>query len=263
MLCHIFLSRTLTLIQFWAFYMLACTNPPVPEAPAPRPSAGLPEPGLAAPTDPRYAGSHILIAWKGSVEAPKSVVRTEAEARVLAQRLHDRATPENFAQLARENSDGPSAPRGGRLGTWLTGTMVDDFERAVASVEPGSVGPVVRTPFGYHVVLREPVQQVHVSHILVSYAGALQSGTERSRDEALARAQDLRRALTAGESFEELARKESDDTSRKAAGDLGLVARGQMVPAFEDAAFSLEDGELSEVIESPYGFHILLRHPEP
>ncbi|MCB9676799.1 MAG: peptidylprolyl isomerase [Alphaproteobacteria bacterium] len=250
------------MIVAWVSALLACSSPSRSSDPAPSPMPAVEEPEPPQwpdPTEPRYAGSHILITWKGAVGAPPDVTRSEDEARALAEDLRSRVTPETFAALARERSEGPSAPRGGHLGTWLTGTMVPDFERAVASVQPGEIGPVVRTPFGWHVVMREPVVEVAVSHILVGYAGALQSDATRSREDARTLAEGLRAKVLGGTPFEVVARESSEDSSATRGGDLGLVARGQMVPGFEDAAFALDEGAVSEVVETPYGFHVLKR----
>ncbi|MBA7480571.1 Foldase protein PrsA [subsurface metagenome] len=64
--------------------------------------------------------------------------------------------------------------------------------------------------------------------------------------------------LKAGADFAELARRESiDPTTKEKGGDLGFFSRGKMTPAFEEAAFALEAGEFSEVVETPYGYHII------
>ncbi|MBA7606990.1 Foldase protein PrsA [subsurface metagenome] len=64
--------------------------------------------------------------------------------------------------------------------------------------------------------------------------------------------------LKAGADFAELARRESiDPTTKEEGGDLGFFSRGKMIPAFEEAAFALEVGEFSEVVETPYGYHII------
>jgi peptidyl-prolyl cis-trans isomerase SurA len=247
------------------FACIGATDADGPDDPAPAEVPPTPEPpevpanpDWPAPTEERYAGSHILVAWKGAVDAPQSVTRSESEARALAEELRSRATPETFADLAAQHSDGRSAPRGGRLGTWRTGTMVPDFERAIASVAPGEVGPLVRTPFGWHVVLREAVEEVSVAHILVAFQGGLQPGAERSRDDARTRAEQLLAEIEGGADFAEVARENSDDDSARQGGSLGRIARGQMVPAFEDAAFGLKPGETT-IVESPYGFHIVRR----
>ncbi|GAI11028.1 unnamed protein product, partial [marine sediment metagenome] len=64
--------------------------------------------------------------------------------------------------------------------------------------------------------------------------------------------------LKAGADFAELAWRESiDPTTKEKGGDLGFFSRGKMIPAFEEAAFALEAGEFSEVVETPYGYHII------
>ncbi|TLN01845.1 peptidylprolyl isomerase, partial [bacterium] len=60
-----------------------------------------------------------------------------------------------------------------------------------------------------------------------------------------------------GASFEELARKNSADASAAKGGDLGWFSKGTMVPEFDKVAFGLKDGELSNVVKTPYGFHII------
>jgi peptidyl-prolyl cis-trans isomerase SurA len=226
------------------------TSQPITVAPAPLPT----------PTEPKYAATHVLVAWKGAVRAPATAERTEKQARALAESLRQRARAgEDFEALAREYSDGPSAPRGGRLGVYLTGTMVPEFEAAVASVEVGEIGPLARTPFGWHVVRRDAVVEAEFAHIVVSWKGAWRSGAERSREEARARIEDAHRMLSTGAHFADVAREYSDDATASVGGDLGTVAPGQMIPAFEDAAFALEPGQLSEVVETPYGFHLILR----
>ena len=105
-------------------------------------------------------------------------------------------------------------------------------------------------------------EQVHARHILVRVQGsaaAVKPGEKDLTDaEALAKAQDLRKRLLAGEDFAQLAQKESDDTGSAAkGGDLGFFHRGQMVPSFEQAAFALKPGDLSEPVKSPFGYHLI------
>jgi hypothetical protein len=72
------------------------------------------------------------------------------------------------------------------------------------------------------------------------------------------KAEDLLRRVRAGEDFAALAKEYSEDPgSRAQGGDLGWFGRGQMVKPFEDAAFALKEGEVSGVVESPFGFHII------
>ena len=94
-----------------------------------------------------------------------------------------------------------------------------------------------------------------VSHILISVPADADSTAE---EEARARLAALRNRIEVGESFEDLARDNSDDPgSATAGGSLGFIERGVMVPPFEEAAFALAPGELSEPVRSSYGWHLI------
>ena len=105
-------------------------------------------------------------------------------------------------------------------------------------------------------------EQVRARHILIRVQGSPAAVRPGQRDlteaEALAKAQDLRKRIEAGEDFAQLARKESDDAGSGAnGGDLGFFRHGQMVPSFEQAAFALQPGDLSEPVKSPFGYHVI------
>jgi hypothetical protein len=222
---------------------------------------GGPKPAAeATPSEAKYAATQVLVSWRGAASAPEGVARTEAEARARAVEVWRRATAgEPLEGLARELSDAPSAPRGGSVGTWRTGTMVPAFERAVAALEIGAISRPFATPYGWHVVRRDAVHEIEARHILVTWEGAWRSGASRSKEQARARAEQVLAKLGAGEDFAALARAWSDDPTAAAGGDLGTVAPGQLVPAFEDAAFALPVGSRSTLVETPYGFHIIER----
>ncbi len=97
----------------------------------------------------------------------------------------------------------------------------------------------------------ETGDQVAASHILFKTAPDADEEAVRKKAEAvLAQAK-------AGADFAELARQYSEDTSAEKGGDLGLFGRNQMVPEFEAAAFALQEGEVSDLVRSSYGFHII------
>ncbi|MEA2238582.1 MAG: peptidyl-prolyl cis-trans isomerase [Thermoanaerobaculia bacterium] len=104
-------------------------------------------------------------------------------------------------------------------------------------------------------------EQVKARHILIAPKGspAAQTGKkELTDDEAKAKAEDLRKQILAGANFEELAKKESDDAGSGArGGDLGSFAHGQMVPEFEAAAFAAKIGEVTPVVKTQFGYHII------
>jgi peptidyl-prolyl cis-trans isomerase C len=104
-------------------------------------------------------------------------------------------------------------------------------------------------------------EQVKARHILIAFKGspAAQEGkTELTEEQAKAKAEDLRKQIVGGASFDELAKKESDDVGSGArGGDLGAFGRGQMVPEFETAAFGAKPGDLTPVVRTQFGYHII------
>ncbi|OLB90871.1 MAG: peptidylprolyl isomerase [Thaumarchaeota archaeon 13_1_40CM_38_12] len=86
--------------------------------------------------------------------------------------------------------------------------------------------------------------KIHCAHILV---------------EKLSVAQELRAKIAKGESFANLAKEYSIDVSKKRSGDLGFFGRGVMVPEFEKAAFALQKGQVSDVVKTQFGYHIIKR----
>lgn len=225
----------------------ASRTPPAPVAPAP-------------PLEARYAATHALIAYQGAVSAPPHMLRSEAEARALALELRQSAIKGRpMDEIARAYSSGPSAGRGGSLGVFATGTMVPAFEEAVASVRIGEIAPVVQTPYGFHVVRRDAVMEAHAAHILVSWAGAAASQSSRSKDAARAHIEQAKARLEHGESWALVESSCSEDDTTHPDGDLGRIAPGQMVPAFEQALFALAPGQVSAIVETPYGFHLIRR----
>lgn len=87
------------------------------------------------------------------------------------------------------------------------------------------------------------VSQVKASHILVS--------SKKEADKVLNK-------LRAGARFEDLARKHSSCPSGRKGGDLGYFGKGQMVKPFEDIAFSLQKGQVSEPVRTQFGFHLIM-----
>ena len=100
-----------------------------------------------------------------------------------------------------------------------------------------------------------PGARVRARHILLSYP---EGATQAQRDSVRQLAEQLRERAVGGEDFAELARQYSEDPgSARTGGDLGWFERGRMVKPFEDAAFALQPGEVSEPVESPFGIHVI------
>ena len=103
-------------------------------------------------------------------------------------------------------------------------------------------------------------EQVKVSHILIKtpLPGPDGKVDEKGVTDAQHRAEDLLKQLKSGAKFEDLAKKYSEDPgSAKENGSLGWIGRGRTVPEFEKAAFSLPKGQISDLVKSSYGFHII------
>ena len=109
-----------------------------------------------APRPSEVRASHVLVSYKGSAKPTPSITRTKEEAKVRAETLRKQIVEEgkDFAQVARENSDGPSAPQGGDLGKFTFEKMVKPFSEAAFALEIGGISPVVESGFGFHVIKR-------------------------------------------------------------------------------------------------------------
>jgi peptidyl-prolyl cis-trans isomerase C len=97
-------------------------------------------------------------------------------------------------------------------------------------------------------------ESVRASHILIRVDANADAAAKQA---ARARADELLKQLRAGGDFAALAKQHSQDGSAANGGDLGVFGRGQMVKPFDDAVFALKPGEMSGVVESPFGFHII------
>ena len=98
-------------------------------------------------------------------------------------------------------------------------------------------------------------ESVHASHILI---GAPEQADATQKQQARAKAEEVLQKLRGGADFAALAREQSQDPGSAAnGGDLGFFQKGQMMPAFEAAAFAVTIGAISDIIETPFGFHIL------
>ncbi|MEM7605923.1 MAG: peptidylprolyl isomerase [Myxococcota bacterium] len=264
--------RTLLLTSLLA--ALACEEeaPAEPQAPAEPVEEAPPEPEPELPeADPNEACARVVVvAYEGAAHAADSITRTQEEARERAEALLARVDQgESIANVAREASDASSSgPRGGLLGTYERDEWPaahDVLKEPVFALALGARTPVLEAPYGYAFAERCAVQKVHTRHILVRYAGARNApdDVERTREAARELATTLRASATAeGADFAALARERSEDSSAERGGDLGAVGRGRLMPAYEAAAFALQPGAISDVVETPFGFHVIQRMPD-
>jgi peptidyl-prolyl cis-trans isomerase C len=97
-------------------------------------------------------------------------------------------------------------------------------------------------------------EAVHASHVLITVPQGADAATKAA---ARAKAEDVLKQARAGADFAKLARTYSNDASAPRGGDLGFFPKGQMVPTFEAAAFALAPNQISDVVETPFGFHVI------
>ena len=97
-------------------------------------------------------------------------------------------------------------------------------------------------------------ETVKASHILI---GADSNSSAEEKNKAREKAEQLKKELAGGADFATLAKNNSTCPSSKQGGDLGFFGKGQKVPAFEKAAFSLKPGAISDIIETQFGYHII------
>ncbi|HVW27915.1 MAG TPA: peptidylprolyl isomerase [Polyangiaceae bacterium] len=226
--------------------------------------------------------SHIVIAHRdshpeymglGSKAYGSPPQRSRAEARELALRVAGmlQGKTGNFAHFAAEYSDDIiTKTRGGSLGGMKATQLPGEFLDALAFLAPGQVSKVFETQFGFHILLRHappPEQQVGMQRIVVAYRDVLrlpgQHPVERSRTEALERAETIvAAARQQNASFEELVRRYSDGADGKT-GDLGVFSTRD--PAYSGAEIeqvsALDVGAVADPIDSKLGFEVLKRTP--
>jgi peptidyl-prolyl cis-trans isomerase SurA len=200
--------------------------------------------------------AHILVL----VPQQATPEQIEARRRRAMQALSEVRKGAVFAQVSATYSDASDALQGGNLGWRAAGRLPTLFLDAVEKLKPGETSDIVRSPNGFHIIKlldkrgrskAEAVQQTHARHILVRPRDALSSADARER------LVQLRARIVAGEDFAEAARTQSDDASASKGGDLGWIMPGDTVPEFEKAMNALRDGEVSQPVQSQFGWHLI------
>lgn len=208
-----------------------------------------------------YNLSHILFRAPDGA-TPEQLARLRSKAEDVAARV---ARGEPFDKLAASYSDAPDALTGGNLGWRGADRLPSLFAEAVTSLKPGETTPILRSAAGFHIVrvvdrkgggqsgVPAQVQQTRARHILIKTSEVVTDADARRR------LTDLReRVVQGGANFGELARMHSADLSASKGGDLGWIYPGDTVPEFEQAMDALKPGEISQPIQSPFGWHLIL-----
>ena len=254
--------------------LIACASGPRLKASSAVPSepVAAPQPSAAQPADaPELIEVRVLtVAYK---ETQRVSERTREQAQQRARMLSSLAREgEKMSQLVTEYSDRPGAnsDRGVlRVRPAAPAPFDAAFVNAALALPIGGVSDPLDQPEGFVIVERMPdppagPERIAAKHILIGYVDSPKSAgnVTRSEAEALELAQQvLRDARAEGAEWDALAAKYTDEEAGKTTGgDLGKFGRGQMVPSFERAAFALKVGEISEIVKSPFGFHIIRRY---
>jgi len=208
-----------------------------------------------------YNLAHILFrAPEGA--SPEQLARLRAKAEDVAARV---ARGEAFDKLAASYSDAPDALSGGNLGWRSAERLPGVFAEAVTSLKPGETTPILRSAAGFHIVkvmdrkggsqsaAATQVQQTRARHILIKTSEVVSDADARRRLTEL-----RERLVQGGANFAELAKQHSADISAAKGGDLGWVYPADTVPEFEQAMDALKPGEVSQPIQSPFGWHLVL-----
>jgi len=195
--------------------------------------------------------------------SPEQIAARKARADEVARQLR---TGADFAKTAATYSDAPDALKGGEIGWRDPNRLPPLFAEALVKLAPGQVTPVMRSNTGFHLLKlvdkrtaapadKEKAvaqQQTRVRHILLKVSPTMTAADARRKLGELKERLDNKAAK-----FEELARLFSNDGSAAKGGDLGWLYPGDSVPEFETAVAILAPGEVSGVVETPFGFHLI------
>ncbi len=204
-----------------------------------------------------YQIAHILLTVPDQVDVLQHAEIKERAELALA-KLQEGV---EFAQVAAEFSEAEDAMTGGVLDWRPVTQMGPKFTEILTVMEPGEMTPVVQSPIGYHILKllarreqEDPIviiEQTNARHILAKV------NELTSESDAHQRIAELHERIEAGADFEEIAKLHSDDASAASGGDLGWLSPGDTVPGFENAMNSLQPGEISEPVQSTFGWHLI------
>ena len=165
---------------------------------------------------------------------------------------------EAWETLADQYSSDPSKARNhGHYGFVSSSMFPYDFENVLYNTPVGDISKPFKTQFGVHMIRvneTRPRDDVHAKHILKLFP---KDATDEQKAVCKQQIDSIYALLLAGADFEELAKAESQDGTARRGGDLGWFGRGRMVQPFEDIAFGLADGAISEPFATQFGYHIM------
>jgi peptidyl-prolyl cis-trans isomerase SurA len=178
--------------------------------------------------------------------------------------LRQLRTGADFAKMAATYSDASDALQGGAVGWRPGGALPPIFAEALNKLKPGQNTPIIKSAAGFHILklvdkrsmadaaAQETVQQTHARHILLKVTPTMSAADAKRKLLELKERLDNKAAK-----FEELARLFSNDSSASKGGDMGWLYPGDTVPEFEQAMNGLKVGQVSEPVETSFGYHLI------
>ena len=200
--------------------------------------------------------AHILFSIDEN-NPEKTQQKAYQKALALKQRIDAGA---DFTEMAKTYSEDPSVSRNGGYLGYIKGFMtVYPFEQAAYTTAEGEVSEPVLSRFGYHlikVISRRPDPgEVLTAHIMVMLPTSMTSTEEKAKE---AKIREAYQKLQEGVSFEDVVYEYTEDPgTRDTDGKMRWISTGRIVKEYEDVAFSLNEGEISEPFKTPFGWHIV------
>ncbi|CAN5911147.1 hypothetical protein BH11MYX2_BH11MYX2_40590 [soil metagenome] len=286
--------------------LVACSHPAPPPAPAPPPPTTVVDQPTVAPPSPAaevadeildstdilarevattsVTVKHVLIGWSNLAANPdpRAAKRSNADAAKLARETLAtlRADPTKIDALAKSIGEDPGAMSGEPYSVSVDTPFVPEFKALALRLRENEAG-IVRTTFGYHVILRvappppDPLESVEilarsankgtvtVQHVLIAWAGRQSTTTTRTKAEADAIATKTLARARHGEKMAALMKELSDDPGSADSGKpYDVEADTPMVDKFKALSLRLKLGEAG-LVQSPYGWHVIKRIAPP
>ncbi|MCX6743549.1 MAG: peptidylprolyl isomerase, partial [Candidatus Parcubacteria bacterium] len=225
----------------------------------------------------KMIGETPLLEFKEKVEGPGTLTAEQKaemekynkDAKAKADSIFDEVqnSPDQFAQIAKEKSeDTATKDNGGDIGYIEDGGAHSEFFKAITEIGKGEIySQVVENSEGYNIIKRGETKEelkVKANHILICFKGAQSCDKDTSKEDAKKKIEELKAKATP-ENFVQLVKENSTEPGAdQSGGDLGFFSKGQMVKAFEDAVFAMKTGEISDVVETQFGYHLILKTDE-
>jgi peptidyl-prolyl cis-trans isomerase C len=246
-----------------SFSLLLAQNTSMPKNPAM--AAPAPPPAPAPPVDPNQVVLTIGSTTMTAAQYNKLVDALPPQYQSFARGAGKRQFAENLVQLTilAAQAEKLKLDQTPDIKEQLAVNRNDILARAMFEDMQKNVKVDDAAVLAYYEAHKNEYESVKAKHILIRVKGAPMPGAEGkpelTDEQALAKAQEIRKKLVAGEDFAAAAKADSDDTGSAAqGGDLGEFRHGMMVPPFEQSAFALKVGDISEPVKSPFGYHIIV-----